>query len=117
MLVMATLGWLFLAVRNRNWLLVTAWRSHSEFSWLLLLFARERLLHVPGVAGGSSGADEGGGLFGPLFAVAGEEEASGVLAVLPVRDLAGVLSLFIAPLAARTKAQVNNISLDIVVLT
>lgn len=113
MLVMATLGWFFLAVRNRNWLLVTAWRSHPEFSWPLL-FARERLLHVPGVVGGSSGADEGGGLFGPLFAVAGEEEASGVLAVLPVRDLAGVSSLFTAPLAAGTKTQVNNISHEIV---
>ena len=49
---------------------------------------------------------EGGGLFSPLLAPAGEEEdeedASGVFADLPpARNLAGVSSLFTAPLAAR----------------
>ena len=58
--------------------------------------------------------DEGGGLFSSLLAAAAGEEVSGVLVVpLPVRNLAGVSSLFTAPLAAVSKAQVNNFCLEI----
>ena len=56
---MATTGWFLFAARERASLLLTECRSHapeSSLFWLLLL-ARERLRHVPGRAGDSSGAE------------------------------------------------------------
>ena len=59
---MATTGWFLFAARERASLLLTECRSHapeSSLFWLLLLllFAKDRLRHVPGRAGESSGAE------------------------------------------------------------